>query len=39
MSVLFCGSVEDKNIVSRVDNRGLACDISEGAKDSPGLFV
>jgi hypothetical protein len=28
---LFCGSLEEKNIESSAEGRGLACEISEGS--------
>lgn len=31
---LFFGSQEDKNTKSKADDEGLACEVSEGSKDS-----
>lgn len=36
LSGLFCGSLKDKRIERNVEYGGLACDISEGSKDSTG---
>ena len=36
---MFCRSLEDKNVESNAeDDRGLACEVSEGSKDPTWLF-
>jgi hypothetical protein len=38
-NVLFCGSLKDKNVERNAKDGGLACEVSEGSKDSARLFA